>query len=58
MTKNDFYSFGGHCKLSKSSCQKIIGKLVSLEDAFVSIIKNSILTDESKDKFIKSVKDG
>lgn len=35
----------------------MIEKLISLEDIFVSIIKGSILTDESKDKFIKSVKD-
>lgn len=35
VTKNDFYTFGEHCGLSRIACQKMMKRLVSYEDEFI-----------------------
>ncbi len=56
ITKNDFYSFGSHCGLSKTSCQKMMKRLCSFEDEFISEINNSVLNKKWKTAFTELVK--
>lgn len=57
ITKNDLLMFGKHCGLNKLSCQKMITKLVSSENKFITIINNSFLKCTIKDKFIKLIQE-
>ncbi len=56
VTKNDLYVFGSRCGLSKIACQKMIKKLLSLEDGLIDIVENSVLKDELKSDLAKVIK--
>ncbi len=54
--KKDFYTFGEHCGLSKIACEKMMKRMVSYENEFVQIIKDSVLKKELQEKFIELLK--
>ncbi len=56
ITKDDLYTFGDHCGLSKIACQKMIKRLSSYEDDFILIIKESVLRKDLQDKMISLIK--
>lgn len=56
VTKNDFLIFGEHCGLAKTAVIKMMKKIVSIEDKYVEICKESLLPAEMKERFVALIK--
>ena len=56
LRRKDFLLFGESCSLSKSSCEKMIRKILSMEETYLSMVKDSFLNDDLKESFSKLIK--
>lgn len=54
--KKDFYVFASECGISETSANKMIRKIVSLEDKYIEMIETSFLLDSQKERFIDLLK--
>lgn len=55
--KKDFLIFAEFCNISKISAEKMIKKLVSMEDKFGDLCASSLLPDELKENFKELIKE-
>lgn len=57
LRKKDFLVFGESCALPKASCEKMIKKILSMEGTYLSMVKESPLNDDLKEKFAQLIKE-
>lgn len=55
LRRNDFLVFGESCSLPKSSCEKMIKKILSMKETYFSLIKDSPLSKEMKNSFAELI---
>lgn len=55
ITRKDFIKLGINIGLLENACKKIISKILSYESLFINMIKDSLLEDEYKERFISEL---
>ena len=57
LRKNDFIKFGENIKLDRKTIDRLISKIINYESIFIDMIKESLLEEEQKEKFIILMKE-
>lgn len=55
--KNDFIKFGENIKIDRKTINRLISKIINYESIFIEMIKESLLEEELKEKFITLMKE-
>ena len=57
LRKKDFYLFSEKCNISRSSAEKMIGKLVSMKETYQKMNRESLLPEEMKERFARLIEE-
>lgn len=55
--RKDFYIFADGCGIAKASAEKMMGKLVSMEEKYLTMCAESYLPEEMKDRFSRLIRE-
>lgn len=55
LKKEDFISFAESCDISKTSAEKMIGKIVSMEERYTQMCRDSLLSEQLKNELIELI---